>query len=97
MNKLVAKVLVDVGMAVTMLASFVTGLALWLVLPEGRRAGQSVFLWITRHLWSDVHTYSTLVFGAFLLIHLALNWELFLAMAKRTFVTGKNGARAPFA
>ncbi len=39
MNKLVAKVLVDVGMAVAMLVSFVTGLEIWLVLPEGRRTG----------------------------------------------------------
>ena len=97
MNKLVAKVLVDVGMAVTMLASFVTGVVLWLVLPEGRRACQPVFLGITRHLWSDVHTYSTLGFGALLLIYLVLNWGLFLAMAKRTFIAGKKGARAPFA
>ncbi|MDH5200456.1 MAG: DUF4405 domain-containing protein, partial [Candidatus Bathyarchaeota archaeon] len=78
MNKLVAKVLVDVGMAVTMLASFVTGVVLWLVLPEGRRACQPVFLGITRHLWSDVHTYSTLGFRALLLIYLVLNWGLFL-------------------
>jgi uncharacterized iron-regulated membrane protein len=92
MNKLVTKVLVDVGMAVTMLASFVTGVVLWLVLPEGRRAVQSVFLGITRHLWSDTHTYLTLSFGALLLIHLALNWGLFLTMAKRTFITGKKGA-----
>jgi hypothetical protein len=88
----VAKVLVDIGLAVTMLASFVTGVVLWLVLPEGRRAGKSVFLEITKHLWSDTHTYSTLGFGALLLIHLALNWRLFLAMAKRTFITGKKGA-----
>jgi len=27
-----------------------------------------------------------------LLIHLALNWGLFLTMAKRTFITGKKGA-----
>ena len=92
MNKLVAKVLIDIGMAATMLVSFVTGVVLWLVLPEGRRSGQSVFLGITRHLWSDVHTYTTLVFVALLLIHLALNWGLFLAMAKRTFMTGKKRA-----
>lgn len=77
-----------------MLASFVTGVVLWLVLPEGRRAGQSFFLGIAKHLWSDVHTYSTLGFGALLLIPLALNWGLFLAMAKRTFITGKKGVRA---
>ena len=89
MNKLVTKVLVDIGMAATMLTSFVTGVVLWLILPEGKRAGQSVFFGITRHLWSDIHTYSSLAFGAILLIHLALNWGLFLAMAKRAFMIGK--------
>ncbi len=44
------------------------------------------------HLWSDIYTYSSLAFGAILLIHLALNWGLFLAMAKRTFLTRKKEA-----
>jgi uncharacterized iron-regulated membrane protein len=82
MNNLRVKVLVDVGMAVAMLVSLATGVIIWLVLPHGRYAGRSLFLGITRLLWSDVHTYSSLAFVVILLVHLALNWGLFLAMAR---------------
>jgi hypothetical protein len=91
-GKLASKVLADIGMAVTMFISFLTGLVLWLVLPQGRRAGQSVFLGLTRSVWSDIHTYSSFAFGAILLVHLALNWRLFLSMAKAVFRPGKKGS-----
>jgi hypothetical protein len=57
-------------------------MALWLTLPHGSQAGQSVFLGLTRLAWSDIHTYSSLPFAAILLIHLALNIRLFITMAK---------------
>ena len=95
MNKLQAKVLVDVGMAVAMLASLATGVVLWLVLPHGRYAGRSLFLGITRLLWSDVHTYSSLAFVVILMVHLALNWGLFLAMARGFSRTRETGERSP--
>lgn len=95
MNKIQTKVLVDVGMAVAMLVSLAIGVVLWLVLPHGRYAGRSLFLGITRLLWSDIHTYSSLAFVVFLLVHLALNWGLFLAMARCFSRTGEKGERSP--
>jgi hypothetical protein len=83
--KLRSKVIVDVAMAVTLLTSFAVGIVLWLVLPSGRGAGQTVFLGLTRHVWNDIHTYSSLAFGATLLLHLALNWGLFWSMARCMF------------
>ena len=85
--KLTTKVLVDIGMTITMLISFTTGMVLWLVIPSGRGSGWSVFLGLNRHLWNSIHTYSSLVFGAILLIHLALNWRLFWSMARCIFRT----------
>jgi uncharacterized iron-regulated membrane protein len=95
MNKLQAKVLVDVGMAVAMLVSLATGVVLWLVLPHGRFAGRSLFLGIARLLWSDIHTYSSLAFVVLLLVHLALNWGLFLAMARGFSRTSETAERSP--
>ena len=90
--KLRSKVLVDIGMMITMLASLVTGVVVWLVLPHGKGAGRSVFLGLTRLTWSDVHTYSSFVFALMLIVHLALNWRLFWSMA-RCFSHGKRGAQ----
>jgi hypothetical protein len=83
--KLRSKVIVDLAMAVTLFTSFAVGVILWLVLPSGRGAGQTVFLGLARHVWNDVHTYSSLAFGGTLLLHLALNWGLFWSMARCMF------------
>jgi hypothetical protein len=83
--KLRSKVIVDVAMTVTLFTSFAVGIVLWLVLPSGKGAGQTVFLGLTRHVWNDIHTYSSLAFGGTLLLHLALNWGLFWSMARCMF------------
>jgi hypothetical protein len=83
--KLRSKVIVDLAMAVTLFTSFAVGVILWLVLHSGRGAGQTVFLGLARHVWNDVHTYSSLAFGGTLLLHLALNLGLFWSMARCMF------------
>jgi hypothetical protein len=89
--KLRSKVIVDLAMAITLFTSFAIGVVLWLVLPSGRGAGQTVFLGVTRHIWNDIHTYSSLAFGGTLLLHLALNWRLFWSMVRCMF---RKGSRA---
>ena len=90
MNRFSSKVMVDAGMALTIMTSLGTGLALWLALPRGRQAGQSILLGLTRLVWSDIHTYSSLAFVVILLLHLALNMRLFIRMAKCMLRLGKS-------
>lgn len=94
MSKLASKVLVDIGMAVTMMVSLATGLLIWVALPHGRQAGQSIFLGITRLSWIDIHTYSSMAFAVVLLVHVVLNLRLFLTMAKSVFTGRKTGRSA---
>ena len=81
-RKLASKVLVDLGMALTMLFSIFTGLSIWLFLPGGKQSGYSLFLGLSKHLWGDIHLYSSLAFAAILMVHLALNFRLFLSMVQ---------------
>jgi hypothetical protein len=90
--KLRSKVIVDVAMAVTLFTSFAVGVILWLALPSGRGAGQTVFLGVIRHVWNDIHTYSSLAFSGTLLLHLTLNWRLFWSMERRMFGAGSRAA-----
>jgi uncharacterized iron-regulated membrane protein len=72
---------IDVAMFLTMLVSLVSGVVLWLFIPNGRGSGYTVFLEIEKHLWTDIHIYVSLIFCGILLLHLALNLKLFSSMA----------------
>ncbi len=82
MSNLRTKVIVDVAMSVTMLVSLVTGLVIWLLLPEGQQSGKYLLWGLYKHQWGDVHTYVSLVFVVALVIHLVLNARLLLDMIK---------------
>jgi hypothetical protein len=81
-KNIVSRVSVDVTMFLTLASSLVSGVALWLALPSGRRSSVETFLGVAKALWVDFHTYTSLVFAAALLVHLALNLKLFSSMAK---------------
>jgi uncharacterized iron-regulated membrane protein len=72
---------IDIAMFLTMLVSLVSGVVLWLFIPNGRGSGYTVFLEIEKHLWTDIHIYVSLIFCGILLLHLALNLKLFSSMA----------------
>jgi uncharacterized iron-regulated membrane protein len=72
---------IDVALFLTMLVSLVSGVVLWLFIPNGRGSGYTVFLEIEKHLWTDIHIYVSLIFCGILLLHLALNLKLFSSMA----------------
>jgi hypothetical protein len=80
---MVHRVSVDVAMLLTLASSLVSGIALWLALPEGRRSGYETFLGVAKTVWVDFHTYASLLFAVALLAHLALNLRLFSSMVKR--------------
>jgi uncharacterized iron-regulated membrane protein len=73
---------IDIAMFLTMLISLVSGVVLWLFIPNGRGSGYTVFLEMEKHLWTDIHIYVSLIFCGILLLHLALNLKLFSSMAK---------------
>jgi uncharacterized iron-regulated membrane protein len=75
------RVCIDIAMFLTMLISLVSGVVLWLFIPNGRGSGYTVFLEMEKHLWTDIHIYVSLIFCGILLLHLALNLKLFSSMA----------------
>jgi hypothetical protein len=81
-SNLIQRVTIDLGMFFSLLVSAITGLTIWLAIPEGRQSGQYIFLGLTKHAWSDIHLYSSLIFLVIFFIHLALNLKLFTSMVK---------------
>jgi hypothetical protein len=71
--------LVDIGCLITFIPSLISGLVLYLVLPEGggRGSGWATYLGIARNQWVTMHNYTSLVFAALLIIHLLLHWKFF--------------------
>jgi len=69
---------VDIGCLITFIPSLITGLVLYLVLPEGGfRSGWATCLGIPRNQWVPMHNYVSLMFAALLIIHLLLHWKFF--------------------
>jgi len=79
MKRITINALVDIGGLVTFILSLVTGLVVYLFLPEGSGRGGSwaMYLGITRHQWVTLHNYTSFLFVAFLIIHLLLHWKFF--------------------
>ncbi len=59
--------------------SLISGLVLYLVLPEGggRGGGWVTYLGIARNQWVTMHNNTSLVFTALLILHLLLHWKFF--------------------
>jgi hypothetical protein len=80
MKRITINALVDIGCLITFIPSLITGLVLYLVLPEGGgrgTGGASSFLGIARSQWVTMHDYPSLVFAALLIIHLLLHVKFF--------------------
>jgi hypothetical protein len=79
MKRVTINALVDIGCLITFIPSLVSGLVLYLVLPEGggRGSGWATYLGIPRQQWMTMHDNTSLVFTALLIIHLILHWKFF--------------------
>ena len=79
MKRITINALVDIGCLITFIPSLISGLVLYLVLPEGggRGSGWATYLGIARNQWVTMHNYSSLVFAALLIMHLLLHWKFF--------------------
>jgi hypothetical protein len=78
-KRLTINTLVDICCLIIFIPSLITGLVLYLVLPEGggRGSGWATYLDITRNQWVTIHNYTSLVFAALLILHLLLHWKFF--------------------
>jgi hypothetical protein len=78
MKRITVNALVDIGCLVTFIPSLVSGLVLYLALPEGGfRSGWATYLGLPRTQWVAMHNNSSLVFAALLIIHMLLHWKFF--------------------
>jgi len=61
-----------------------TGLLLAFRLPPGSRGGRGLSAWgLDRHEWGDIHLWIGYALLALIVVHLALHWRWFWAVASR--------------
>jgi hypothetical protein len=60
-----------------------TGLILWLILPDGRGSGYSLFLGVPKSIWVNVHDWAGVAMLAGLLMHFVWHWEWVVRVASR--------------
>ncbi len=89
MTKTKLKYALDVLLLVAFLLSAVTGIVLWLGGSSGGYQGgsnpafQTTLLGIARKTWNDLHTLSSLVMVAGVILHLVLHWKWIVYMTKQ--------------
>ncbi len=80
MKRITLNAIVDIGCLITFIPSLVTGLVLYLVLPEGGGRGTGIaasYLGIARTQWITMHNFTSLAFAALLILHLLLHVKFF--------------------
>jgi hypothetical protein len=84
MKRVAINALVDIGCLITFIPSLISGLVLFLVLPEGggRGSGWATYLGIARNQWVNMHNYTSLAFAALLILHLLLHSKFFWNIRK---------------
>jgi hypothetical protein len=60
-----------------------TGVILWLILPEGSGSSYSLFLGVSKSAWVTVHDWAGVAMLAGLLTHVVLHWEWVTCIAAR--------------
>jgi len=83
MNKLLLNYWIDVGLAISFFACFITGLIKWpgIVKIIGTSAYQVLHV---RNI-STLHDFSGLIMGLLVLVHLVLHWKWIVAVTKSIF------------
>ncbi len=88
MNKAKFNYLLDVVIALAFVLAGITGVAFLLMGSGGYQGGnnpafQTALLGISRTVWSDLHTLSSLVMMAGVGAHLVFHWNWIVCMTKR--------------
>lgn len=89
MGRLMYKVVVDCCLFVLATFQAVTGVILYIA-PRGRGSGSWTFLGVDKHTWGDWHTYAGFIIIGLVVIHLILNWRVFVCQLKS--VLGRKSA-----
>lgn len=85
MNRTKTNFWLDAIILAAFLATAVTGLLLWLIVPGGPGNGETLFLGLTRHTWLEWHNWTGLSMLLGVVIHLILHWHWLGCVAQRFF------------
>jgi len=91
MNRPALNLLIDIVSFFAFLASTISGLVLWQVLPSGGygfRGGQSVvaehlFWGLSRQDWLNFHNHTSLLLACLIVLHIALHWRWIRNLGKK--------------
>ncbi len=76
-----SKVIVTVSLIVLGIFQAISGIVLYFA-PKGRWSSEHVILGLTKHTWSEYHTYVGFLLIGLAIIHLYLNWRWFMGELK---------------
>jgi hypothetical protein len=82
-SKIRWNVWLDAGIFIAFAATAVTGVLLWLVLPEGKGSSYAIFLGITKSSWITVHDWAGVLMLTGILTHLVMHWEWIRCVSSR--------------
>ena len=82
MNKAKINYVVDAGLVISLIISFVTGILKWLGLRQFFKPAYKI---MSSHSLKVIHTWSGLILGLLVLIHIILHWKWITCMTKSVF------------
>ncbi len=92
MKKAKLNYLVDLSIGISFLLSTVSGLVF--LLPVNVATSFNEISNISYSFWDQLHTWSSLVMIAGVLVHLVLHWKWIVTMTKKTFFPARNARRS---
>ncbi len=83
MDKLKINYGVDIVLGMSFAITAITGVIMFLFLPEGvRQGGYQEFLGVTKNMWSTLHARAGLAMIVLSLVHLIMHWDWLIYMTK---------------
>lgn len=74
--------LISVGLLFSWAISALSGFILYLS-PEGQRSGKAVLTFgLTKHGWSEIHTWLSFLALGFTILHIIVDWKILIAVIK---------------
>jgi hypothetical protein len=85
---------VNIAIALGFLVSVVSGVALLFMPSGGFQGGRNAVyardvLSMSRYLWKDIHTWSSMVAAAGAFLHVVLHWNWIVCMTKNMFTSSR--------
>ena len=86
----------DIAIFLAFIITALTGLLLWLVLPEGPGSSNAVFMNIDKGAWTDIHDWAGVAMLLGATLHILLHWKWISCVAQRYFGKLARQARLNF-